>query len=116
MEANIELCGAIEGLLRASDTVRERYAPFPGECDGVVLWDVTNVESSVVEFPGFSWLVSSQKVTPLRARFWNGEEGPEFEIRFGIAGIRVSRDELDRVRYGGRFPPWDSDWTVCLRS
>lgn len=115
-EANTELCGALEGFLRTRDAVRDRDDPFPGECDGVVLWEVLNVEGEVLEFPGFSWLASSQMVTPVRARFWDGEKGPEFEVRFSISGLQVSQDELDKLRYRDALPGWDSDWGACFRS
>jgi len=82
----------------------------------VVLRENMDLEGSVSEFLGFSWLVTSQKVTPLRARFWPGEDGLEFEVRFAIFEIQVSEDELERLWSRGGFPRWADEWVVSLRS
>lgn len=100
----------------ASENTLECFGLGDRQCAEPLEGDVEGVEGAGSEFPGFSWLVSSQMVTPLRARFWDGDVGPEFEVRFGISGIQVSQDELDKIRYRDGLPAWDSDWAVCLRS
>ena len=68
-----------------------------------------------MEFVGYAWLVSSQTVIPLRARIRWERTPLEFEVRFGAADVRYSRDELERLWYGGGFPGWEQAWTVIIR-
>ena len=110
---NTKLCDALEAFLRTSNVAGD---PDPAECDGVVLLERVDHGDSMAEFLGFSWLVTSQLVTPLRARFWPANGELKFEVRFGIPEIQVSQDELDRIFHRGAFPSWVSDWAVSLRS
>ncbi len=87
-ETDRALCSALELMLRSSDAPGD---PSPRECDGVGLYDFGALEASVYEFQGYAWLVTSQKVTPVRARFWSEAEEMKFEIRFGIRADHLTR-------------------------
>ena len=117
-ESQIALCDALEGFLRTSAPRprRRRVDPDLADCDGVVLRESVVHDGRVSEFLGYSWLVQSQKATPLRARFWSGADGIEFEIRFGISKMCLADDELESMWKPGAFPRWDDDdWAVTVQ-
>ena len=112
IESHATLCGALESLLRTTDRCGD---PDPAECDGVALLEAIHGGRSRSEFLGYCWLVTSQLVTPIRVRFWTRTPPLKFELRFGIAELCMSEDDLNRMWRRGQFPPWSSEWAVCFR-
>lgn len=86
--------------------------PPPGESDGVVLLETSDIGPDEMEGVGFMWLVSSQLVSPLRIRF-RATSGA-FEIRLGDGDEPVHEDDLERRWRRGRLPEWDDDWDLSL--
>lgn len=111
-ETRSALCSAIEGVLRTCDVSGE---PSPAQCDGVVLLQTEDRGGSVFEFLGYSWLVTSQQATPLRARFRTKKGQLEFEIRFGVSELCMPSEKIDKLVQCGDFPPRSADWVAVLQ-
>ena len=103
------LAAAVEGCLRTIDTESKVAA---SECDGVVFVGRVEPSEGAADLEGYSWLVSTQLVTPVLVHLGGDESGVQVRVRFALADVCVPRRDFERQRARGFRPSADDEW--CL--